>query len=245
MLEDVPIFPGFVGLHREVSKSQLFQDLWVLWESQQKRNGFFVEIGAGDGVYLSNTYVLEKLYGWTGILAEPLASFHESIETNRSVALDKRAVWRETGATMTFLEAQNREYSGLEITASNDPEAEIRTKLRGSSQVQTVTLSDLLHFHGAPRQIDYLSIDTEGAELDALSGLPFEDYDVKMITIEHNYDPDRRTMINNELKKHDFIRILPEFSCWDDWYIKGESRVIANLHFHPGSLVERGISSAL
>jgi FkbM family methyltransferase len=96
-------------------------------------------------------------------LAEPLASFHESIEMNRSAALDKRAVWRESGATMSFLEAKNREYSGLEITASSDPEAEIRARLRGSCQVRTVSLSDLLSFHDAPTQIDYLSIDTEGA----------------------------------------------------------------------------------
>ena len=66
--------PGFI--HFAIakvgeSKSQIFQDLFVLYCLQNKSEGFFVDFGATNGVSLSNTYLLEKDYGWNGILAEP------------------------------------------------------------------------------------------------------------------------------------------------------------------------------
>ena len=61
--------------------SQLGQDLFVLIELGNKKEGFFIEIGAGDGFYLSNTYLLEKNFGWTGILVEPNKSFYNSFQS--------------------------------------------------------------------------------------------------------------------------------------------------------------------
>ena len=53
------------------SYAQIQQDLFILCELNFKRNGFFVEFGATDGIKLSNTYLLEKEFGWTGVLVEP------------------------------------------------------------------------------------------------------------------------------------------------------------------------------
>ena len=53
------------------SRSQLRQDLFVLSQLDFKRNGYFVEFGATNGFNLSNTHLMEKEFGWTGILAEP------------------------------------------------------------------------------------------------------------------------------------------------------------------------------
>ena len=53
------------------SRSQLRQDIFVLCTLDFKRNGFFVEFGATNGVDLSNSYLLETEFNWTGILAEP------------------------------------------------------------------------------------------------------------------------------------------------------------------------------
>jgi len=50
--------------------SQLNQDLWVLDTLKHKRNGIFVDVGAFDGINLSNTYLLEKEHGWNGICIE-------------------------------------------------------------------------------------------------------------------------------------------------------------------------------
>ena len=55
----------------KMSYSQFGQDLKVLSYHNNKSNGYFIEIGAGDGVLESNTYLLEKKYGWNGICVDP------------------------------------------------------------------------------------------------------------------------------------------------------------------------------
>ena len=66
------------------SKSQLRQDLFVLGVTNFKQNGFFCEFGATNGVDLSNTYLLEKEFNWSGILAEPAKIWHSDLQRNRS-----------------------------------------------------------------------------------------------------------------------------------------------------------------
>lgn len=52
-------------------QSQASQDVFALVANGFKRGGYFVEFGATNGKSISNTYVLEKEFGWTGIVAEP------------------------------------------------------------------------------------------------------------------------------------------------------------------------------
>ena len=73
------------------SQAQLWQDLFVLHELDLKRDGYFVEFGATNGVSLSNTHLLEKRFGWKGILAEPARCWHAALEKNRSAAIEKNA----------------------------------------------------------------------------------------------------------------------------------------------------------
>ena len=63
-------------------KSQLGQEIFALIENDFKRDGFFVEFGATNGLELSNTHLLEKEFGWTGILAEPAKTWHEDLYKN-------------------------------------------------------------------------------------------------------------------------------------------------------------------
>ena len=64
----------------ELSESQIFQDLFVINELDFKENGFFVEIGAADGKYLSNTYLLEKEFNWDGLVVEPAKIWSKDIK---------------------------------------------------------------------------------------------------------------------------------------------------------------------
>lgn len=59
------------GLNIKNIKRQINQDIFVLYTLNWKRNGFFVEFGATNGIDLSNTYLLEKDFGWKGLLSEP------------------------------------------------------------------------------------------------------------------------------------------------------------------------------
>ena len=68
--------------HRLKSKSQIFQDLFVIYFTGLKKNGFFLEIGACDGFLLSNTLFLER-YGWKGIISEPSPVWHDKLKNRK------------------------------------------------------------------------------------------------------------------------------------------------------------------
>ena len=71
-------------IQNNTTNSQNYQDLWALFENKFKRDGFFVEFGATDGVTGNNTLLLEREYGWTGILAEPNPHWHNDLFYNRN-----------------------------------------------------------------------------------------------------------------------------------------------------------------
>ena len=205
--------------HLRRSRAQLRQDLFVLSELQFKRNGFFVELGATDGLSLSNTYLLEKGFGWQGILAEPCRAWHEKLLlANRRASVETRCVWRASGSIMSFKEVEEfAELSTLSSLSSMDFH-ERRRKRGRIYDVETISLNDLLERHNAPTQLDYLSIDTEGSEFDILAHLNFEKYRFSVITCEHNFTPAREDLYDL-LTAHGYVRKYQEVSKVDDWYV--------------------------
>jgi FkbM family methyltransferase len=197
--------------------SQLGQDLFVLLETGFKRDGYFVEFGATDGVRLSNTYLLETRYGWTGILAEPSPVWHEALLRNRTASIDFECVWNKTGEKIEFAIPEDPELS----TISSYSESDLHFKARRAAPyiiVKSITLNDLLHRHGAPSRIDYLSMDTEGSEFDILKALDFEKYSFSIISCEHNY-ASNRSNIYDLLTSKGYFRVLSGISKFDDWYV--------------------------
>lgn len=200
------------------SYAQLFQDLYVTYRLPGLKSGFFVEFGAMDGVTLSNTCHLERALGWTGILAEPFPQWHAAMEAARHARIDKRCVWWESGKALDFVASRtNPELSTLAEFVDSDYNASARTDCE-TLTVESVSLNDLLLQHNAPQTIDYLSIDTEGSELDILSAFDFKSYNVRVITVEHNYRDDVRGLLHQLLTAHGFVRELEIFSRFDDWY---------------------------
>lgn len=209
--------PGLLAEYLPKSRSQLRQDLFVLGSLGFPRAGFFVEFGATDGVGLSNSYLLETEFGWDGILAEPARSWSKALSENRSCAIDTRCVWSETGAKLSFNETNELELSTIDIFSDSDGHAGARE--RGQVyEVETVSLLDLLQSHSAPKIIDYLSIDTEGSELEILGSFDFARYSFRVITVEHNFTP-QRTKIKRLLEKRGYRRVHEDVSQWDDWYV--------------------------
>ena len=203
-------------------KSQIGQDLFVLLELNWKRNGFFVEFGATNGVGLSNTYLLEKSFEWTGILAEPAMVWHEDLQKNRSAALDFDCVWRETGEKLNFTSSALAEFSTITEFAGKDAHSRAR-KYGDTYEVKTVSLNDLLDRHNAPQNIDYLSIDTEGSEFDILQSFDFNRHRISVITCEHNFSA-QREKIYQLLVSNGFSRVYEGFSRWDDWFVNREAQ---------------------
>ncbi len=200
------------------SKSQIFQDLFVLYCLKKKMNGFFVEFGSTDGINLSNTFLLEKQYHWKGILAEPANIWKDKLLRNRNCEIETNCVWSESDKILTFYETETAELSTIDVFADKDTHYENRRENR-SYNVKTISLNDLLKKYDAPFDIDYLSIDTEGYEFDILNSFDFSKYNITIITVEHNYTI-KREEIFSLLTSKGYKRVFDAISLFDDWYVK-------------------------
>lgn len=194
-----------------LSKAQLFQDIWAQHELGWKRDGFFVEFGAADGEHFSNSWMLEKHFGWTGIIAEPNPDFHEALRANRDCTLLFECIYSTSGLSVPFRRHTVGEFSRVWLEPASEAHRIV--------QVPTITLNDALKANGAPRVIDFMSIDTEGSELDILEGFDFDAWDVRTLCVEHNMTP-ARDQISKLLKSHGYKRRFAEISRFDDWYVR-------------------------
>ena len=206
----------------DASQSQLRQDLFALSEHNWKSNGYFVEFGATNGVKMSNTHLLERKFNWTGILAEPARVWQSELMQNRDSHICFECVWKSTGETVVFNEViddvHNGELSTIDEFSNSDGHKKAR-KNRTQYDVETISLTDLLHKFNAPRIIDYLSIDTEGSEFEILQAFDFSAFDIKVITCEHNYT-EMREKIYDLLVANGYVRKYEKISRFDDWYVK-------------------------
>lgn len=201
------------------SKSQNYQDLFVLSELNMKNDGYFVEFGATNGVDFSNTYLLENKFGWKGILAEPSKFWHEKLRQNRpSAVIEEMCVWTVSGMQLSFNETVNKELSTIDTFSALDSHHELRQNGKKYT-VTTISLEDLLDKNNAPLFIDYLSIDTEGSEFEILNAFNFEKYSFGVITCEHNFTPTREKIYKLLISKG-YVRKFEKFSLFDDWYLK-------------------------
>ena len=171
------------------SKSEYQQDLWILAQTNRKRNGYFVEFGATNGLDGSNTWLLESEFQWTGILAEPARKYHANLANNRTCIIDHRAISNSSTVLVPFREREEGYLSSLLMNSKIE-------KNSIDYMVQTVSLLDLLIEHQAPKKIDYISIDVEGHELPILKEF-FEksDYTVDFFSIEHNWRDERSDIV--------------------------------------------------
>jgi FkbM family methyltransferase len=198
------------------ARSQFLQDIFVALALNEKKNGYFVEVGVGSGERISNTYMLEKSYGWSGLLVEPNRSFHESINVLRGSILEKRAAAGSTGDVLRFEEFTDQgEFSRLAGARSHKMDAATVKEY----DVETITLTDIFTEKGSPNEIDFISIDTEGSEVDILKGIDFGKYIFKVMVIEHNHHQDIQKKYADILEPHGYRLVMPEVSEVDAWYV--------------------------
>jgi FkbM family methyltransferase len=152
----------------EKSNAQLRQDLMALSMNEFKEHGYFVEFGATDGIKLSNTYLLETEFKWTGILSEPAKVWHNSLANNRlNSVISHKCVWSSSGEFLEFNETAVPELSTVNLLSSLDSH-DLSRQTGRTYTVETISLQDLLATNSAPDHIDYLSLDTEGSEYEIL-----------------------------------------------------------------------------
>jgi FkbM family methyltransferase len=210
-------FLQFALANASRSQAMQLQDLWVLHELGEARGGFFVEFGAADGIELSNTLLLERGYGWRGILAEPHPNYGSALHANRpTAAVSTKCVWSRTGERIAFAQTRNPLFSTVVSVASSDLDRKKRMKSR-RVEVETISLNDLLSSCAAPATIDFMSVDVEGAELEILRAFDFDRWRVRLFAVEHNHTPAERDL-DALMNRNGYERRFPDLSLHDGWY---------------------------
>jgi FkbM family methyltransferase len=177
-----------------------------------KSNGIFIDIGAHDGISLSNTYYFEKNLNWTGLCIEPHKDVFTLLKKNRNCYLENVAI-SDSEKNVKYLKISGAPEMLSGLVDNYDPRHIERitneTINNGGSidivDMKCVSLNSLLEKYNI-NHIDYMSIDVEGAELDILKGINFNKYDINYITIEDNY-PDSSSEWHNLLKKNNYKAI--------------------------------------
>jgi FkbM family methyltransferase len=202
--------------------SQIGQDKWVHSVIGDKKDGYFIELGACDGIYFSNTYFFEKALGWNGICIEPNDNYFTQLQTNRKCNLSNALISSEPNIEVEFSICDAT--SGI-IDESIGP----FTNKKNIVIKKTSTLADILSIYDAPNIIDYLSLDVEGHEYSILSTFPFDKYKFRCITVEHNaphVGPTQQLLIRDILEKngYKYVKGNDDIHNWnhgpiDDFYI--------------------------
>jgi FkbM family methyltransferase len=129
-----------------------------------KKNGYFVEVGALDGMRMSQSYIFESVLEWNGIVVEPNPVWADTLKLQRNCNISTEAISNENGKA-TFESREIPAFSGLKSSVN----ASRTSDILGEFDVETITLSNLFDKFNAPDVIDWVSIDTEGAEIDILT----------------------------------------------------------------------------
>ena len=174
----------------------------VLWEVFRRRcTGYFIEVGAYDGVTLSNTYFLEQM-GWCGVLVEPIMPLCQRAAQSRSRSRIIHAACSKQGSSGSAKFTITENVPVLSFLSA-DPQHVERCIREGAKLVETqvplVTLDNVLLYERreglAERKpwlpnvgwrIDLVSIDTEGCELDVLDGFSLERFKPRVLVIEND-----------------------------------------------------------
>ena len=194
--------------------SQISQDLFVLDTLNYKKNGFFIEVGAGDGVNLSNTYLLERDHNWTGILVEPSRKFYNKCCVSRKSIVINKLLLNIAQAKLKFYEKKIGEFSHSE-GYGNVSASEILLEY----DVETIKFEDLFASFSTKPTIDFLSIDTEGSEPEILESIDFSVHSPLIICIEHNFNKENRIFYKKFLKSKGYELRYPGISRWDSWFV--------------------------
>jgi len=184
-------------------KSQYLQDVVLdRWLFEGMSGGTFMDIGAHDGIKLSNTYFFEAVRGWRGICIEPNPKAFAELSANRTCATLNCCISGRPG-TVPFLQISGypEMLSGIVYNYEPAHRARIEQEIAqfgGSSDVIPIparTLNDIAAEAGFA-DIDYLSIDTEGSELAILEATDFRALFVHAVTVECNFDAVRARMMS-------------------------------------------------
>jgi FkbM family methyltransferase len=206
--------------------SQYYQDFFIDFLFKKKSNGIFVDIGAHNGISISNSYFFEQQRDWKGVCIEPNPVVFQKLQANRNVfvyncciaALERTVIFRKVSGAPEMLSGILEFFDNKHIERINREIAQ-----RGGSyediEIKCRNINNIMHdcnFYN----IDYCSIDTEGAELEIVKSIDLDIYNITAFSIEG----DNKEVINY-LRSKGYVCIT---SICDNLFIKkGTKRIFA------------------
>lgn len=178
----------YLEAHKEEFKPWLVDneqgriDLKILPYLKDIKDGFFVEAGALDGLFMSNTKILEDL-GWKGLLIEPSPYAAKKCMKNRKCGVEHCALvskdYKEDWVAGDFF------FDGSDGLGAWSGVHRNAYGIKSAVKVPAKTLGSLFVKHNI-KKVDFLSLDVEGYEPEVLGGIDFDTVDITYILIEIN-----------------------------------------------------------
>lgn len=184
------------------------------------KSGTFVELGAYDGISISNTYFFEKNLAWNGVCIEPMLEPYNKLIKNRKCICLNECVSNEIKMKDFFVIHVSEEQKKINQTAKNtemlsglmdkyDPRHlqtvnQYLKQFKGTSEIkkiETTTLQKIFNEH-AINSVDLLCVDTEGSEFEILQGIDFSKTKIKVILVENNFNENN---VKNLLEQNGFV----------------------------------------
>jgi len=198
--------------------SQQGEDKFLFEKFLNYKNGFFIELGAMDGIQFSNTLFFERNLGWKGILIEPTNQFNSLIHNRPSCYNFNYAISKNDGE-VDFV--GNNALGGIVESMHKNHYYGWGLNHQSTYKVQTKPMSYILEEVSKIydfKKIDFLSLDVEGGELEVL-----ETYNWKIptyvILIEMSHDTEKNKLCRNILHNNNFL-FECELGCNEVWINK-------------------------
>ena len=176
-----------------ISHSKDNLDQKILKQLNKKRNGFFIECGAADGITYSNSNLLEKKYGWKGMLIEPIQDQFDALKKYRKGAICEKYILssqKESGRMVDIYDAGPEsiivqdELDNLSMSDQTRLKVlESRNAIKGIEKANTISISTLLDRHNI-KHVDIFFLDVEGSELSVLQGWDEKRHSIDYLVIE-------------------------------------------------------------
>jgi FkbM family methyltransferase len=172
--------------------SQFDEEILIRHFFNDRRGGFFVDVGAADYDQRSTTYYLEKHLGWSGIAIDALDEFRAGYEKHRPrTKFVSYIVTDHAGTREPFYRIPGMLPNSSAVKEYAEQWADYAKQVGGVGatgeptviEVPTITLTKLLDDHGVDR-IDLLSMDIEDGEPAALRGFDIDRFRPELICIE-------------------------------------------------------------
>lgn len=178
--------------------------------------GVFVEVGANHPRHGSQTWAFEQR-GWTGVLVEPQAEFHDLLVAQRPRSKVIRAACTSPAKVgrLTLHVPADRGFASTEKNVDDHGVQYVREET-----VPALTLDTVLEENGIAGKVDFVSLDVEGTELDVLAGFLLAKHQPDLIVVEDK-------LIH--LRKHRYLRRqgyrLLRRTCMNNWYVPAAANV--------------------